>query len=95
MKTLDLVLKAKWFDMIESGEKKEEYREIKPFWIRRLCGPYGYRQYEQIRFSLGYAKNRKQMTFNCDEIKVGPARPEWSDNWQGDVFVVSIGKRIS
>ena len=26
MKTLHLVLKHKWYDMIESGEKKEEYR---------------------------------------------------------------------
>ena len=30
MKTLHLNLKKKWFDMILSGEKKEEYREIKP-----------------------------------------------------------------
>ena len=37
MKTLDLVLKKKWYDMIASGEKTEEYREIKPYWIRRLC----------------------------------------------------------
>ena len=36
MKTLDLVLKRKWYDMIASGEKTEEYREIKPYWIQRL-----------------------------------------------------------
>ena len=30
MKTLDLVLKHKWYDMIESGLKTEEYREIRP-----------------------------------------------------------------
>ena len=36
MKTLDLVLKRKWYDMIASGEKTEEYREIKPYWIKRL-----------------------------------------------------------
>ena len=29
MKTLTLSLKKQWFDMIKSGEKKEEYREIK------------------------------------------------------------------
>lgn len=28
-KTLHLVLKSQWYDMIASGEKKEEYREIK------------------------------------------------------------------
>lgn len=37
MKTLSLVLKKKWYDMIDSGEKTEEYREIKPYWIRRFC----------------------------------------------------------
>lgn len=36
MKILDLVLKGKWFDLIQSGEKKEEYREIKPYWAQRL-----------------------------------------------------------
>lgn len=36
MKTLHLTLKKKWFDMIASGEKKEEYRELKPYWVRRL-----------------------------------------------------------
>lgn len=38
MKTLDLVLKRKWFEMIASGEKTEEYREIKPYWESRLGG---------------------------------------------------------
>ena len=35
-KILDLPLKKEWYNMIESGEKKEEYREIKPYWIKRL-----------------------------------------------------------
>lgn len=35
-KTLHLNLKKKWFDMILSGEKTEEYREIKGYWIDRL-----------------------------------------------------------
>lgn len=35
-KTLHLTLKKKWFDMIASGEKKEEYREIKPYWVNRM-----------------------------------------------------------
>ena len=35
-KTLHLVLKRKWWDMIASGEKKEEYREICHYWAIRL-----------------------------------------------------------
>lgn len=33
---LTLPIKKKWFDMILSGEKKEEYREIKPYYTSRL-----------------------------------------------------------
>lgn len=36
MITLPLTLKKKWFDMILSREKKEEYRDINDYWARRL-----------------------------------------------------------
>lgn len=36
MITLPLTLKKQWFDMILSGEKKEEYRAINDYWARRL-----------------------------------------------------------
>ena len=35
-KVLTLSVKKEWFDKIVSGEKKEEYREIKPYWVARL-----------------------------------------------------------
>lgn len=37
MKTLHLVLKKIYYDLIESGEKKEEYRDLSAYWIKRLC----------------------------------------------------------
>lgn len=40
-KILHLTLKKKWYDMILSGEKKEEYREVKPYWIARLVDEFG------------------------------------------------------
>ena len=36
MKILHLPLKAQWYEMIESGIKTEEYREIKSYWIKRF-----------------------------------------------------------
>lgn len=36
MKILHLPLKKEWYEMIESGIKTEEYREIKPYWEKRL-----------------------------------------------------------
>lgn len=46
MKTLTLSLKKKWFDMIKSGEKKEEYREIKPHYIRQFI------KFEPLKYDL-------------------------------------------
>ena len=30
-------LKKEWFDKIKSGEKAHEYREVKPYWTRRIA----------------------------------------------------------
>jgi len=38
---LILPIKRKWFDMIRSGEKEEEYREIKPYWTKRFIRTFG------------------------------------------------------
>ena len=36
-----LPIKKKWFDMILSGQKKEEYREIKPYYEVRFQNLFG------------------------------------------------------
>ena len=36
MKTLKLTMSHKWYDMIASGEKTVEYREVKLHWIKML-----------------------------------------------------------
>jgi hypothetical protein len=62
-KTLRLVLKAKWFKMIASGEKREDYREIKPYYDSRLKN-----KPEYVRFQLGYKKYCPTMTFRIKGI---------------------------
>lgn len=36
IKILHLPLKARWYEMQESGEKPEEYREITGYWVKRF-----------------------------------------------------------
>ena len=48
MKTLHLNLKRQWYDMILSGEKKEEYREIKQYWIDRLVAAIWSSEFSQL-----------------------------------------------
>ncbi len=33
---IDLVLTFRYYDMIDIGDKREEYREIKPYWVKRF-----------------------------------------------------------
>ena len=35
-KVLTLNVSKQWYDMIVDGEKTEEYRDIKPYWVARL-----------------------------------------------------------
>lgn len=35
-KMLILPMKKKWFDMVLSGEKRQEFREYKPYWTKRI-----------------------------------------------------------
>ena len=93
-KTLHLTLKKKWFDMIASGEKKEEYRELKDYWFNRLTEdnyPLRAKHFDFIIFRNGYTKDAPQIKVECKGILIGDAKPEWSDNWQGGCFVIKLG----
>lgn len=70
--TLTLSLKRKWFNLIKSGVKLEEYREMKDCWYKRLCreqnpnqpwlNPMGgfyfeiRKDFDTLVFTLGYPK---------------------------------------
>ena len=98
MKVLNLTLKKKWFDMIASGEKREEYREVKKYWIDRLYA-WGNmydapREFHAVKFRNGYSKNAPTILVEWINTEVGKAKPEWSDNWQGEVFIIKLGEII-
>lgn len=75
-KTLHLVLKRKWWDMIESGDKKEEYRTQSDYWIKGFVDGeyYGsdgldmYKPFENVCFHLGYTNTT--MTFRIAHIYI-------------------------
>lgn len=56
-KILRLPLKKEWYDLIESGIKTEEYREIKPYWIKRL-----------VSFSQWHMFNDASFLAKCQEL---------------------------
>lgn len=89
MRTLYLPLKAKWYDMIESGFKTEEYREIKPYWTKRLTVDNSLmRDYTHVCFSYGYTKRR--MTYEVEKITIGRGNPEWGAPEDRNVFIIKF-----
>jgi hypothetical protein len=109
MKILHLTLKKKWFDMILSGEKKEEYREIKPYWDKRFIvydlveisnttaykKPIGWYHYDVVRFTNGYTADAPSMDIECLGINYGHGKSEWGANYSQEYFVISLGKILS
>jgi hypothetical protein len=58
---LHLTVRKKWFDEIACGKKKEEYREIKPYWTVRLKN----KAYDEIWFKNGYGDTVPFMRVEC------------------------------
>lgn len=87
MKVLHLVLKRKWYDMIASGEKIEEYRDIKPYWSKRL-----FKGFTHVRFNLGYTN--RTMLFAIKEIIEDTGKEEWGAEKGKTYYVIKLGKEV-
>lgn len=102
---LTLPIKKKWFDMIKSGEKKEEYREIKPYYNKRfepyipdfgnmkmeyMKGGMGFWEVaDEILFRNGYSKNSP--TIKCKvKIERGCGKEEWGAEPNKLYYVLKI-----
>lgn len=85
VRRIHLVLKREWFDMVERGEKLEEYRELKDYWTRRLG------LLDEVVFHRGYTS--RTITFQCLKISIGIGREEWGAP-PCPVYIISLGARI-
>lgn len=110
-KILHLTLKKKWFDMILSGEKKEEYREFKGYWINRLgyfyqsssgCLDGGYWNEEMknlpdlICFTNGYGAHRPSFIIRVNDWYLKESKhPEWGGDTENKQFIFSLGEIVS
>lgn len=76
---LTLPIKKKWFDMILSGEKKEEYRELNDYYKTRLENLFVFQApdyQEDIIFRNGYSANSPQLKALCS-LSIGYGKSEW------------------
>jgi len=87
LRVLHLTLKKQWFDMVESGEKLEEYREIKPYWDVRLA-----KNYDVIKFRNGYSKDSPVIIIELNEVFKGFGLEKWGAPRSGPVYILKLGK---
>lgn len=105
MKILYLTLKKQWFDMIASGEKKEEYRELKDYWCNRFCTKEWYKYefeflekaidkyYDVVVFRNGYSNNAPVIALECKGITIGKGKNEWGAP-STEVFIIKLGNIV-
>ena len=78
---LTLPIKRKWFDMILSGEKTDEYRENTAYWRRRLLYRAQPINGEGTAWLLalrnGYRSDSPKAIVEISDITVGTGNPEW------------------
>jgi hypothetical protein len=87
-RVLHLTLKREWFDMIASGVKREEYREIKPYWHKRLSG----QSFDAVHFRNGYSADAPAMLVLLRDIGSGLGLLEWGAPLAQPVYILRLGK---
>lgn len=91
MRVLYLPIKKKWFSMILCGDKKEEYREIKPYWNKRLLN----KEYDFIEFRNGYGKNAPSFRIGIKGLYTGYGIVEWGATERERVYILSLTDKVS
>ena len=91
---LTLPIKGKWFQMILSGEKKEEYREIKPYYEKRFRHLWqgsliGGNAKREIMFRNGYSKESPSFIAQCT-VKVAEGKEEWGAEPGKEYYTLTI-----
>ena len=103
-KNLQLSLKIEWFKMTKAGIKTEDYREITPYWEKRLvCArEYGGRPsfylFKTNTMTLGYPSKTdtdRILKLEHKGIEIRTGNPEWGAEPNKLYFVIKHGKIIT
>lgn len=99
MEILYLKVKKRYFDLIREGIKKEDYREIKPFWKKRLLNRKDltkFRTFDAVHIQNGYMRGSPWVLLKFTEITIKKPRPEWAPGFpsEHETFAVGFGEVI-
>jgi len=92
---LHMTLKKHWFELIATGRKKVEYRELKDYWIKRLMRNGIFIQFDEIHFKNGYQPNAPFMRVEFIKTIVDSGKnlkPMNGEDLQGRFFAIHLGE---
>lgn len=81
--------------MIRSGEKKEEYREKKPYWTNRLYYKDGNPiKYDAIQLTNGYDDNSPSIIVEYLGVEMGTPKPGWcpQESEREHLYKIKLGE---
>jgi hypothetical protein len=90
LRVLRLTLKREWFDMIASGEKREEYRTPSKWILSRLEG----KEYDRIEFKNGYGSNVPTMEVEYLGWSIDFGQLRWGAGFN-KLVVIRLGRVLS
>lgn len=91
---LILPIKKKWYDMIHSGEKKEEYRELSRYYEARFKNLWqdsliGFAAKRNIIFRNGYSKKSPSFIATVT-LDIGEGKAEWGAKRGKHYYILKI-----
>ena len=98
---LPLVLKRRWFDLVATGQKREEYRDYTAYWQTRIRNWFDRSAIDGlilvIEFRLGYAARAQRTAFLLDSLFIRAAyrfeHPDWGEPC-GEHYALGLGERV-
>ena len=101
---LSLVLEGRWYDMIASGTKREEYRAATRYWAVRLANWDMCRGVPVVEFRRGYGRGAPRMArwvfgqstrsgMRCYASLPAGSHPEWGEP-AGEHFRICLGGAV-
>lgn len=85
MRVLRLPVNEYWYNLIVSGQLTHDYREVKPYWTKRLEG----NEYDVVEFYHRFKKTIEPVRYRLEWIKKGRLV-----NYNMDAYIIKFGERI-
>lgn len=84
---LKLPINGYWYNLIVSGRLSCDYREVKPYWIKRLEN----KNYDIVEFYHRFKKDIIPVRYKFEYIQKGKL---CDVNYNKDIYIIKFGERL-